>query len=581
MSDESDIEGRVASEQDDYPDEYDPEEYESEEANEFLDMEVAESDDQSEHGDNSSLDDTEPAFFPQFTRLPPELRARIWEYFDPDLKTKPRVFELILSLTLGESACLADQTAPARAMLATHHESRALALKSYPDTLDLYGGSGILRYNSAKDLIYVLNDFRIFPKDMEAITSQMKNPSHVAVLYPAEEAPHFDMPPHAKGKLRSLYFASDTSHDFKRKGLQWCVSDSVHSYYRQWIEEEAGIPHVVETRYCWPDIDNHRGFAKENVRQELFPIEGVEIWPMFEFFGRDGLDLYHKIQDAVSTESERGDQWSSDTESEDESSTEDEYESEGIDDATIDGDESLSEDEDDLVVQPDSEEDDASNFNGFSPLRDENQELSLGEEVGVGNFSSLEPESPIHVGSESEHPASDAEPVVKASRRKRRIVSSDDEHESEDERNETAQMSSRPAKRSRVVLSDTEDEEDEVNKNNDEGVEHGREATDESEDNENSEEEESDESEEEEEEEEPVKAKPMSLFEKLRQFRDEVPVSPDSGPGSDGGDSMDNEDFGEGGNINFTDDEVDDEDGLLENDAISREMSESGEEDEW
>ncbi|KAI1411989.1 hypothetical protein F5Y13DRAFT_49871 [Hypoxylon sp. FL1857] len=575
MSEESDIEDRVASEQDDRPDEHwsDSEDYESEEANEFLDMEASESDGQSDDGDDSSSDDTEPVFFPQFTRLPPELRARVWDFFDVDLKAKARVFDLIFhepSSSFQQSACLAEQTAPARAMLATHRESRALALRSYPDAIDIDRGSGILRYRSAKDVLLLFNSNI---GHLGTILSQIKTPSHVAFFVSLEDSEsHQMLPLDTTEKLRSLYFCSDAD-DFGPKMLQWCVSDSAHSFTRQWTEEEIGIPRVVTTRFCWPDLDDHEEFAKEFVQPEELSLHGVRIWPMVEFMGQSGLDRYREIQDVVATGGEWDVIWNSDNETEDESATEDEYESEGIDDATITID-YLSEDEDDLVVQSGSEEDDVSNFNGFSPLHDENRESNLSGDIGVGNFSSLEPESPVHNGDESEHATSDDEPVVQANRRKRRIVSSDDEHDSEEERGEATQMPSRPAKRSRVVLSDTEDED---NENEDKTVEHDQKAADELEDDESSEEEESDESEEE----ELYKPVQLPLFEKLRQFREEIPVSPDSESGSDVGESMDNEDFGGDNDINFPDDEVDDEDELLENGEMVTNMEESGEEDEW
>ncbi|KAI1137729.1 hypothetical protein F5Y05DRAFT_60276 [Hypoxylon sp. FL0543] len=586
MSEESDIEDRVASDQDDRSDDFYSGEFtsESEEANEFLDMEAAESDGQSEDGDESSSDDTESVFFPQFTRLPPELRARVWEYFDIHLRTKARVFEIMPCLRglmprLTDGPRLVDQTAPARAMLATHQESRALALKSYPDTLDMFGGRGIFRYNSAKDVLYLTGTYRYLTfnfGDLESTMSLINNPSYVALSCRWGDFLNLQPSPQTARKLRSIFRLYD-AYDFPAKDLQWCVSDSVHRMSWRWEEDEIGLPRVVEDRFCWPDLEDHRDFAVQNVRPGVLEVGGVEIWPMIEFVGLESLDRYDKLQVAVSTEGEWCDKWSSDSGSEDESVTEDEYESEGIDDATIDGDEVSSEDDDDLVVQSDSEENALSNYNAFSPLQDENPEANLEEQVGEANFSSLEPESPTPGGDESEHAASDEEPVVKTSRRKRRVVSSDDEHESQDERNETAQLPSRPAKRSRVVLSDTEDEDNE--NGNENGVfKHGGNTADESEDD-GSSEEESDGSNEEER--EPAKPKPMSLFEKLRQFRDEVPVSPDSGAGSDAGESMDNEDFSEGSNTVFPDDEIDEEEELLENDEILRDMPESGDEDEW
>lgn len=209
-----------------------------------------------------------------------------------------------------------------------------------------------------------------------------------------------------------------------------------------------------------------------------------------------------------------------------------------------------------------------STFNGFSPIRDENSDLHLDGEIEVGNFSSLEPESPNHYDNASEQDGSDEEPVQKTARRKRRIVSSDDEDDPNDECDEEVKMPSRPAKRSRVVLSDTEDEGDE---DGDEDTKQGRDIAYESE--------ESDEPEDE----EPVKTKSMSLFEKLKQYRQENPVPPDSDASSDIEASIGSEDLDAGNNINFPDDEIEDEDELLGNGGIAADMSEEhseGDEDE-
>lgn len=566
MSEESDSEDRVATDLEDGLAEYDSEEYDSEENNEFLDLEADESDDD----DDSSLGDTELFFFPQFKRLPYELCEHIWRFFDPYLKSEARVFDLELSespVMFLESASLAEQTAPARGMLATHRESRAIALKSYPDTLNLYRRGGILRYNSATDVINFGGRCTVGSALLETVMSLIKNPSHLAFSNLSERllSSATEPPPNTASKLKSIYLTRD-SYLHPKRAQKWCVSDSVHCFDRQWAEESEipDVYNVVSQRFCWPNLQKHREFAKQSVHPRVFCIPGgFEVWPLIEFIWEDGLNRYRKIEAAVSTGGEGGDKWLSDTESEDESTTEDEYESEGIDDATID-EEGSSSDENDLVVQSGSEDDDASSFDGFSPLQDENQKLQLGDEVRVGNFSSLEPESPAHDGGELEHATSDEEPVVKVNRRKRRIVSSDDEHDSGDERNEIRKVPSRPSKRSRIVLSDTEDEDNEV-------VEEG----DKSQDDESSEE--GDESEDE----EPVKAKPMSIFEKLRRFREEVPVPPDSGSDSDAGDSMDNEDFGRGSRYGYLDDDEDDEDEAIEDDRMIAGMSESGEEEEW
>ncbi|KAI0122495.1 hypothetical protein F4814DRAFT_446431 [Daldinia grandis] len=560
MEEESDIEDRVASEYDEDLDEYDSEESGLDDANGLLDMEAAESD-----GESENLDDTSPTtgqfFFPQFKSLPPELRARIWEFFDSDLRTKARVFQMILMISpieFWESATLIEQTAPARAMLATHQESRELALKSYPDTLDLHRGRGVIRYNSERDIVLLSISSILGSNDLEEFFSSLGNTKYLAfnhlraaneeILYPRLAA---------HPTLKEIFYCYDC-YELSYRHLMWCRSDSVLRFYSQQTDYDTVLdPRPLRSMFCWPDLENHRKFAEEHALSTVGDLKPLKIWTMVEFAFDQGFSRYERLE--ALGEGTEG--WSSDTDSEpnSDSASEDEYESEGIDDATIASDDSSNENEDDLVVQSDSDEDNLSTFDGFSPTQDENPELHLDGEIEVGNFSSLEPESPSHHDNASEQDGSDEEPVQKITRRKRRIVSSDDEGNPTDERDEEVNMPSRPAKRSRVVLSDTEDERD---VDGDEDTKQGRDIAYELEESE------------EPEDGDPVKTESMSLFEKLRQYRQENPVPPDSDASSDIEASMGSEGLDTGNNINFPDDEVEDEDELSGDGGIAADMSE-------
>ncbi|KAI0886671.1 uncharacterized protein GGS22DRAFT_116325 [Annulohypoxylon maeteangense] len=596
MSDESDIENRVASEEDGSLDEIDSEESGSEdEANGFLDIEASESDGESDNGDNEDGilvdDDDEPLEFHKFMQLPPELRARIWDFFDPDSKEKARVLKVVIPNythtvpVIWESEFLEEQTAPSRAMLATHHESREIALRLNPDVFYLRSGGYSIPFNRERDIILLQTDpYNRNNHDIRDILQSLGNPRFVALEanFPLCEDEEEALIYGYEGGPTNILRCID-EYELPAQMMQWCVSDIANTYLVQLKEDFAGIPHYTDTMYCWPDFKTSRELLVEhNILGSDTERQGLEWWPMIEF---QNLMRFSKLQTAVATEGEWRDKWdSSSVESEDE--TEDEYESEGIDDATIDDDEDSSEDEDGLIVvqsNSDSEDDAASTFDGFSPLQIAISEQN-GEGIEVGNFSSLEPESPVPGTSadlhahgldhDSEQALSDEEPVQKTTRRKRRIISSDDEHDDEDEPNEEVKFPSRPIKRSRVVLSDSEDEDEE-----NEDTKHDQKVVDGSEDGEDSEEQESDESDDEEP--EPVKAKPMSLFEKLRQFRDEIPVSPDSGAGSDAGSDadalMDNEDFDEGSESRFLDGEADEDDILDDGEGESQDEGD----DEW
>ncbi|KAI1483593.1 hypothetical protein F4774DRAFT_365939 [Daldinia eschscholtzii] len=574
MDEESDIEDRVASELSEDSnqdlDDYDSDESGSEDANYLLDMEAAES--EGEYDDTSST--AEQFYFPQFKSLPPELRAHIWEFFDPDLRAKARVFYMIVRrspIEFWRSATLIEQTAPARAMLATHRESRALALKSYPDTIGIHRGTGIIRYNSERDVILVSIGSVLRPNDLEEFVSSLGATKNLGFEYlreANEEILHSRLASHPT--LKAVFRCYD-SHDYSSRELRWCASDSVHRFYTLQTENDMILgSQPLKSMYCWPDLEDHREFAEEHAQTIVEHPKPFTIWTMIEFSFSEGLRRYERLKAAALSSEE----WGSDEESEHDSIflDDDMYESEGIDDATIESDSASDEENDDLVVQSGSDEDDMSVFNGFSPIQDENPELYLGDGIEVGSFSSLEPESPSHHDDASESDLSDEEPVQKSARRKRRIVSSDDEDEPDDKDDEEVKPLSRPAKRSRIVLSDTEDEDDE---GTDEDTKQDRDVVYESE--------ESDESEDE----EPVKTKSMSLFEKLKQYRQENPISSNSDAGSDIEASIGSEDWDGSNNDTFPDDEVEDEDELRENGGQLTDISEEhldedeDEEDGW
>lgn len=618
MSEDSDAEDRVASEhrdnlRSDYSSEHDSEhdsdhysEHGSEHSFEddasegveygsahgFLDMEAAESEGEGEYEEEYAADDAEEFFFPQFNRLPPELRARIWDFFDPNLRVKARIYplatvpnEMERTMEFWETPDLVDTTAPARVMLATYSESRALALNRYPSTLEIRGHRGTLRYHCERDIVLIERYTWWRSPKMEWLHVLLRDIRHLAVR--RLEGPNRAMmilrltPP--LHRLKVLYACVDES-TMSSRTLQWCVSDSIHTYHTKHTEENGIRPLILETMYCWPDLENHRKFATEAIDPLIHETaETFELWPMVQFEFDSGMSQFHQLramakpvewnEGLVYPDGSSG----SEAESDIESGTEDQYESEGIDDATIDGDSGSSDDDDDLAVQSDSEEDNMSTFDGFSPIQAGDPELHLAGDVEAGNFSSLEPESSRHDNDESEHAASDEEPTRPSNRRRRQIVMSDDESNSEDDSDEPVNLPSRPAKRARAVISDTEDED------NEDGVraaKKGKAVASESDNDEDSEEEEY------EDDEKPLEARPMSLFEKLKRFRDDNPVSPDAVSDSDTEASMDNEGYYDrGDDLHFQDDEVDDEDELPENEGMVTDVSEGGgdddDDDEW
>ncbi|KAK7757384.1 hypothetical protein SLS62_000396 [Diatrype stigma] len=579
----------------------------------LLDLEASESggeDEQESDDDDDDHDDGQMSawshknhhtFFPQFCRLPIELRQRVWEFFDLDLRAPARVFDVhVVGDCLWPSGTLEQQTEPARTLLEVHRESRQMGLKFYPDTLPILNRKGFMRYHKDRDIIFLgwMTDSMDWESSRwENIAGDLKHVKNLA--FEVKPDIHLidifgDLPFHHFASLQKVYPCWD-AFDLHARNLKWCVSDMVHVFHVETEEQEPGLGEDMEAVYCWPNLEKHPEYAEKEIPKDIrlsrstngAGEKGVELWPMVLFSSYDGARRYHRLRAKALTDPDAAWDSESSSESGDESSEEDEYESEGIDDATID---ESDEDEaglDDLVVRDSSDDEDegGSAFNGFSPQRDV---VAFSGVVDLtGDFSSLEPEPPKHdVPDDSdsdEESDPDEEPTRKIKRPRRQVVSSDSEDEPADEPREkpagkqTRQPNRRPG---RVVLSDSDDSDDDDDdngantKSKGSGIEESDAAADD------------DSAEDSDEEEEQEDIKPMSLAERLRLFRSDNPVPQD---GLDSG----SEDAG--GSESFYQD-AEDDDGLVEGEAygddedvsgnelvmdMAEEESDGGNEDEW
>ncbi|KAK8085091.1 hypothetical protein PG997_006362 [Apiospora hydei] len=468
----------------------------------FLDVEAVESGDESHEGDTD--DESEDGFefesFPQFTRLPIELRQRIWEIFDPDMRAPARIFGFRMPFSganeLHEGPLLERQTAPARAVLATHHESREYALKYYPDAIEKGGEPGIIRYRKESDIIMVSGYFR----DFASISSWQESDVFTGIrnialdLEGTAEHQYEDLLSTERPQwpnLQSTYFVTQAiTH--RTRNLRWCGSDAVQTYHLQVEELDTGLGEDYEAFYCWPQgrerehtnlpIFGHEeeedgeeegeGINKSSLGQKCSVIKiGEEtIWPIVVFdFEGSGVHRHDKLREIypVGGNWEEADDWHSDEFSGDEEDelSPDEYESEGIDDGSIDEDEA-SGDEDDLqVLDDDSEQEfDTSVFNGFSPPPDDSAAAVepanfSSVEPESAHFSSIEPESPDHSDAEASDTADES---VRNVQRPGRRVLADSEDESGDESEDEEQNDAQPTtRRKRAIMSDSEEEEGE------------------------------------------------------------------------------------------------------------------------
>ncbi|KAG5958185.1 hypothetical protein E4U58_005466 [Claviceps cyperi] len=270
--------------------------------------------------DNSEKRNSVSPEFPQFVRLPPELRHQIWCFYCPDLSAKPRVLTFKLeprSTVLGRPdqyrvtnhSTLAYQTKNLRAMLATHRESRSIAVGKYPDelamdvvgrlpdefTMDAGSGKAIVRFRKETDVIslmdfetdrdYFLPDFsnkieNLAVKPMREVTTQdfVWNNDAVVEAIPAIKA----MFPNLKRLLSHCPAVFGP-----RIIMEWCTTDQVHACMVEMDRPRNRLGEDTKTLFCWPDSDVHPSYTVSTAPR-LCSLEkmnelGVEIWPIVEY----------------------------------------------------------------------------------------------------------------------------------------------------------------------------------------------------------------------------------------------------------------------------------------------------------
>ena len=470
----------------------------------LFDLEASESD--GDYDGDSSKSINELHYFPQFCRLPIELRRRVWEFFCPDLTAKARVFDMVLvrdvhflTSIIQEYSLLAQQTLAARTMLATHRESRGIASTMFPDTLRFNEGAASLRINSKTDIIsFVTPDAVRFLNDtVDPLEDVYRDSLGIVSKIAVSISPMPDVRGDtflealqrvlaAFPNIVTVYLEIDGA-ECKASDLRWCASDRANRYYLQTFEEAPGLGEDLELMICWPDLEKNRAFAEEHIRvsqedarvmenagydfsafgkyEEVVwkassfraewqkgstptgvSVGPVEFWPMVRFWFESGVSRL----DRLATWNGLPEDWDS---TDDDLSTEvgssselDEYESEGIDDGDLDEVET-SEEESDLMVQP---------------LSDNASHLDPGEDGGlpVAQFSSPEPE-PGDDQTEVSDDSEESDAGIRQRNHRRRVVlpESDDEVEA-DEGGVSLTSNGNGPTRAHAPVSDSEDEDD-------------------------------------------------------------------------------------------------------------------------
>lgn len=270
----------------------------------FVDDEASEADSDSDSDSESDITyETNNAIFPdtlhKFKHLPAELREMIWKAFCPDLSVLPRVYELSCDeKVLRFAAHVEDQTAPLRAVLAVHRESRALGHKFAPHLIQLRHGQGVAPCHMERDVLFVgwTFDHRYcpWPEELDMLAEAAPGLQNLAITMGTT---FFD----GGAELDRLYslknvFIAQDAEDVSARGLTWCVSDKNHSYHLIHQEESEGlISEAVDILFYWPDPDKYgesgeRSFSSRNFASLEFDQEGTAVNAVGEGGSDDGMD---------------------------------------------------------------------------------------------------------------------------------------------------------------------------------------------------------------------------------------------------------------------------------------------------
>ena len=520
--------------------------------NEFLDMEAMDF----RNASPSPISSSPLESFPQFVRLPPELRQRVWELFCPDLESRfTRVVPLTLAATYpGESVSpfwqfsdenitLQDQTRLVRVVSAVHHESRALVVRRFPDQLPITYGLGpeaYVRFNGDKDILAL--EFTEPSDTLDTILDEPSISRNREIKWVRRVAfdtcwfyqNHSDM-----ASVLAKFPQVETVFCWVRLtdaayNVRWTASPFANRYYLQTSEEVDGFQHDLDFIFCWPDLANHPDFAKYHIipafresvsKGELafFDSKDVTFAPMVSFELSSGVKEYDRLR----RENEEGvpvDQSDDlapvyDSELESGPQSVDEYESDGIDDAEIEEYDESSEDE--VIPGPIVLTDNSEAGNSGD---DEGPERAGGDEPVGGGPSRRRKR---RVVSDSDDDDDDGEPVAKRVRVSNAAAADDDSDERDEEGGAESNDSGEGSGESETSQSSASDDEDQP----------------------------------------PVR---LSLAERLRQFRDDNPIPSDE-------DSSDTAGHDEAGDEVEDEDEEDDEDEDERGDGFIDDMAEDSE----
>lgn len=289
-----------------------------------------------------SLDDCESvcgeegASFPHFNRLPPELRCIIWEMYCPDLRAPARFLEFQIESSSGcaglhddasryvalPGSAMGNSTRRIRKLLAVHRESRALVMRTLPDSLAFSytanlsanrrrdgkqkGGLGTVRFHGERDVV-MLNNLPVEDRDWfdrpnwKPFLDEFTRPiQKVAFLVMGYLDPHS-----AQGlrltlrqfpQLKDVHYATLFAGRLTGMGspipdVTWIRESFIQGYTIHKRDPELLCQPFRPEFFCWPDADKAPDFRALRLAEEvecfepLAAEEGWRLLPMICFTG--------------------------------------------------------------------------------------------------------------------------------------------------------------------------------------------------------------------------------------------------------------------------------------------------------
>ncbi|KAM7185105.1 hypothetical protein V8F33_012614 [Rhypophila sp. PSN 637] len=300
--------------------------------------------------------------FPQFNRLPIELRHCVWELFCPALDARSRLYELsywpgkISSLgpsqrrrqtaEFSETENLEAQTRELRIVMAVHRESRHFAQRILPDTLPFGPRQGYeLPFNKMNDVIFIHTgacaglavDAENPCQLLEGVSDQIRNLAFDYDLFSDYHPPLTEILCAFPNLQRTFVRMEYSGIDIRE--VKWCVSDMAN--FCQWEVENNSVAgkDYLRRHWAWPDLTTQRGreYAPTQVpldtiaisgnqdRYQMWPQEylnnnflkaardaGMDIWPMVQFTLWDDQDALERLREYASADHIDGEDYDQD-----------------------------------------------------------------------------------------------------------------------------------------------------------------------------------------------------------------------------------------------------------------------------